>query len=317
MAGDLGARAGVVVVNFRSSHHVAKLLASLSQEQLAGITVWDNYSGEQEVLDIRAVCHGQSGVELIESPSNIGFGAAVNQAVERLRARCSIDWVWILNPDLVIAPGSLDILIRAADFYHCAIVSPLILNARDDTIWYSGGRLDKRRGRSIHSRMGQHFSDQDLVPFDYVDFVSGAAPLVKLDEWERVGGFDEHLFLYCEDAELSMRLSAAGMNQGVARAALARHAEGGSSGGGAAKSPTFYYYVQRNRLLVYPKQQHKLRFLLGAGFEETLRLYFNALRHVDSNTCARLLACTSGLVDGIRGRSGERQWAGRRDVTSR
>ena len=42
------------------------------------------------------------------------------------------------------------------------------------------------------------------------EWVSGACMLVRRDAYEAIGGFDEGLFLYCEDTDLCLRLWQAG-----------------------------------------------------------------------------------------------------------
>ena len=68
-----------------------------------------------------------------------------------------------------------------------------------------------------------------------------------------LGGFDEGLFLYCEDTDLCLRLWQAGHTVNFEPAALVRHVGGASSGAGetqaiAARSRIYYARKHRGRV---------------------------------------------------------------------
>lgn len=75
----------------------------------------------------------------------------------------------------------------------------------------------------------------------------GGAVLLSAAHLDEVGLFDESLFLYYEDTELSWRARRRGWRHVVAPAAVVRHRHASSSGVG---SDVFRYYTERNRLLV-------------------------------------------------------------------
>lgn len=78
----------------------------------------------------------------------------------------------------------------------------------------------------------------------------GAAVLLRASYLQDVGGFDERLFLYYEDLDLSWRGRTRGWRYRTAPAAVVRHRLGASSSVG---SPLFRYHVERNRLVVLAK----------------------------------------------------------------
>jgi GT2 family glycosyltransferase len=79
---------------------------------------------------------------------------------------------------------------------------------------------------------------------------SGASVLLRRAYIDDVGGFDERLFLYYEDFDLSWRGRARGWRYLYVPASVVRHAHAASSIEG---SELFDYYVERNRLLVHAK----------------------------------------------------------------
>ena len=78
----------------------------------------------------------------------------------------------------------------------------------------------------------------------------GGAVLLKKAYLDAVGVFDERLFLYYEDTDLSWRGRLQGWRYLYAPGALVRHRHAQSSGVG---SDTFRFYTERNRLLVLVK----------------------------------------------------------------
>lgn len=286
-----------VIVNFNSCDHVAACLASLYSGDSIPCLVWDNGSAHDDVEQLRLACGAYPSVTLVESPDNLGFGAAVNQAVDAVARAHDIEFAWVLNPDVVIHADALKNLVAAAKRHKYDILSPLILTpSTPSRIWYAGGVVDRRAGRSIHSRIGELFTDESEGVED-VSFVTGAAPLIRIESWQTLGGFREDLFLYCEDAELSMRWYDRGMKLGFCRDAVVTHAEGGSSGSGGP-SATFYYFVQRNRLIIYRRYSSILNLLLGQGAFETLRLLVFPFRR-RSGSVRRFRASLLGVWDGL------------------
>ena len=68
-----------------------------------------------------------------------------------------------------------------------------------------------------------------------VPIITGCLLLVRLADWERLGGMDEDYFLYGEDAEFSMRAGRAGLRRVVVPDAVIVHEVGGSSDAGGEK----------------------------------------------------------------------------------
>jgi GT2 family glycosyltransferase len=76
---------------------------------------------------------------------------------------------------------------------------------------------------------------------------SGAAVLLRAEHLRQVGGFDDTLFLYYEDVELSLRARRAGWRHVAVPQAVARHVHSATVVTG---SPLHQYFSERNRLIV-------------------------------------------------------------------
>jgi len=298
-------RTALVCVNYDSSAHVSRLLDSLRGVDVAEIILWDNFSSEDERVRLAAIVEQHPNARLEFADDNLGFGPAVNRAIATVQAE--VDQYWVLNPDITVEVDTLANLSRSAGEHDCAIISPLVLTGSGERIWYAGGDVVPPAGRTVHRMIGRERSAGALRGYSDVSFVTGAALLVKKDAWDTLGGFDERFFLYCEDADLSIRAERLGLRMGVESTAVARHFEGGSSGGTPdAKSATFYFYVQRNRLILYRQFVSRAQLLIGRGGVETLRLLVHPVLPISPGALGRLRASLSGVFAGIRGEVGPR-----------
>ena len=95
----------------------------------------------------------------------------------------------------------------------------------------------------------------------------GGAVLLKREYLDQVGLFDERLFLYYEDTDLSWRGRLRGWRYLYEPSSLVRHRHAASSGVG---SPVFLFYTERNRLLMLAKNA-PAKLALRAGLGELRR----------------------------------------------
>ena len=104
----------------------------------------------------------------------------------------------------------------------------------------------------------------------------GGAVLLKKAYLDAVGVFDERLFLYYEDTDLSWRGRLQGWRYLYAPGALVRHRHAQSSGVG---SDAFRFYTERNRLLVLAKNA-PLWLAARSGLGEVRRTAIINVRHL-------------------------------------
>jgi GT2 family glycosyltransferase len=211
----------VIVVNYNSSRYVERLLGDFEEEQAGDnsvrVTVLDNDSdavGECERLSVLAKAHGEL-VDLHFSESNLGFGAGVNRAIE-LANPDGEDLVWIVNPDMRIDAGALGLLREHLEAGVADVLCPTILDGSGDRIWFRGGSLDTRNVATEHVGYGRPMGmkRRHERPVARCSFLTGAAPFMTFQTWQRVGGYSPRYFMYFEDAEWSNRARLAGVRRG-------------------------------------------------------------------------------------------------------
>ncbi|MDZ4803665.1 MAG: glycosyltransferase [Candidatus Eisenbacteria bacterium] len=143
-------------------------------------------------------------VQLIESPTNRGFAAGVNLGL----ARASGEHLLVLNPDIVVHPGSID---RLVDFMaahpQAGLVAAKLLNP-DGTLQptcrtrYTVKTILLRRtilGKLFPNdrTLREHLMlDYDHATPRNVDWVAGACLMVRWEALEEVGPMDERYLLW-------------------------------------------------------------------------------------------------------------------------
>jgi len=105
-------RATIIIVNHNGRGHLDQALASLQQDHQPAyeVIVVDNASSDGSAEHIAT---RYPGVRLIRSGTNLGFGAANNQAARQAKG----EYLAFLNPDTKAEAGWLEPLIRALEIY--------------------------------------------------------------------------------------------------------------------------------------------------------------------------------------------------------
>ena len=184
-------------------------------------------------------------VTVIRNAENVGFGAAINQAV----AQSSAEFVCALNDDAYPSPAWLGELVEtclsADDVGLCA--SRIYLGSDRERLDSEGLAVygDGTTKQSGHGRAptADPRPREVLVP-------SACAALYRRSMFDALGGFDEDYFLYCEDADLGLRARRAGWRCLYAPGAVVDHDYSASAGRASALKA---YLVERNRLYTVAK----------------------------------------------------------------
>lgn len=207
---------------FRFTHHcLAALGRDLGGPPFEAVVVDD---GSED--DSRRLLCAYPGVRLVLNAQNLGFIASCNRGAAEARG----GYLVFLNNDTQVQPGWLDALIGTFEERPDAglVGSRLI---------YPDGR--QQEAGAILAADGSawnygHLDDPYKPQYSYLreaDYCSGAALAIPRALFERLGGFDEHFApAYYEDADLAMRVRAAGYRVYYQPAARVVHFEGVSAG---------------------------------------------------------------------------------------
>lgn len=200
----------VVIVSFNTRQILSDCLASLfrfSPGENFEVIVVDNASADGSPAMVKK---DFPQVRLLVNRRNLGFGRANNQGAALARG----EFILLLNSDTLVRPESLALLLAFARRQpRLGALGPGLLNA-DGTPQASAGSFPDL-WVSFKMLFGEHFFPFCRVRFAYsrsraVDWVVGAALLIKREVFRQVGGFDEKIFMYMEEVELCYRLKKAG-----------------------------------------------------------------------------------------------------------
>lgn len=231
---------GVAYVNFNSAEIISDSIETLSAPHQ--LIVVDNFHSDEARAKLHDLMH--SNTTIVERP-NDGFAAGVNAANASLDPSLSLV---LLNPDAKFAPQAMEQLISRAISSGADIVSPRILNAETNLIWFDGGYVRKLTGEVVH----RHFNETADAAVEYkeTEFVSGCALFLSPKARRELLPLREDLFMYYEDVELSTSAAKRGIQLWVDPHSIVYHDEGVTSRKvEQTRSPLFYYFQGRNRLI--------------------------------------------------------------------
>jgi N-acetylglucosaminyl-diphospho-decaprenol L-rhamnosyltransferase len=230
----------VVTVTYSPGHHLERFLASLSlaTERPVSVLMADNGSTDGTP---QAAVERYPNVRLFNIGANLGYGSAVNRAIEYLGERGEIDdWVLVANPDVQWGPNSIDALLEAAARWpQAGSLGPLIHDP-DGSVYPSARHLPSLIRGGMHAVIGPFWKGnpwtaayrQDrLEPSERpVGWLSGSCLLLRRSAFGQIGGFDERYFMYMEDVDLGDRLGKAGWLNVYVPSAEVLHHKGHSTG---------------------------------------------------------------------------------------
>jgi N-acetylglucosaminyl-diphospho-decaprenol L-rhamnosyltransferase len=217
-------RVAIVTVLHNSSAVIEKCLKSIPE----GVEVYvvDNAStdGCGELAK-----KARPSISLIRSDVNLGFGRGNNLALNKIVTEFAL----VLNPDTVMQEDTIPKLLKVADKYEdAAIIAP--------TMFYEDGTIQKTYKNSVFMREAKKSKyvrpDGDLC----AECLSGAAMLLRVSIFKKIGYFDPKIFLFYEDDDICLKAKNAGHSLVITPESNLVHLMGKSS------PPTYKYIFRKN-----------------------------------------------------------------------
>jgi len=135
-----------------------------------------------------------SKITLIRNQHNSGYGYSCNAGAKLAKGR----YICFLNDDMKLKPNTLDILVQTAHRHKVqGIFVCKEVDYYDEKIVRSVGMAMDRFGNTLSLK------NANCKP---VFYAPGSPSFMRLNIFREIGGFDEDLYLFVEDIDLSWRV---------------------------------------------------------------------------------------------------------------
>ena len=191
----------IIVVNYNTKnllkHCLNSIIKNFNKDDYEIIIV-DNSSQDGSVEMLKN--NFGDRIKLIVNNKNIGFGPANNLGASRAQGK----YLFFLNSDTITKS---DILAPLKKFLNnsreVGVIGPKLVLADRTEQPYAHGKFPNLLNVIIGKL--KKLTVKSGKPFE-VDWVSGAALIIRNDIFNQAGGFDEKFFMYFEDIDLCKRV---------------------------------------------------------------------------------------------------------------
>ena len=259
----------VVSVSFRSARLMIDCLRSIEKELSTprvklGAIVVDNASGDFPILSQAVQENGWSSwVKLILAPKNGGFAYGSNLGIQLAMDNGDADYIFLLNPDTQVRRHAIGSLIAFLESHRNVAIAGPSFEKLDGKGWPIAFRfpsiateLSAALGIGLVTKLlGDRTVEMRMAPVaQQVDWISGAAMMIRSDVFKTIGGLDENYFLYFEETDFCFRARKAGFSTWYVPESRVMHIMGQSTdvvieGCSRPKRLPAYWFESRRRYL--------------------------------------------------------------------
>ena len=212
----------ILILAFHSGHLLPDLVESIDKN--FSIVILDN-SQDYDLKNKLEKAYGN--VRVIIPKENLGFAKGMNLAIKQIKT----EYIFINPADVLLPEKCLDDLKKCLnEFDDFAMLAPTY---KKETT-YRNYELYSNKPK-INNTIAEEFGIKE------VDIIDGTF-IIKKSEFEKIGFFDENIFIYFEPWDLSKRVTLAGKKMFVCEKIKFEHL------GGQSHHPKFNFEatLQRN-----------------------------------------------------------------------
>lgn len=258
----------VVIVTYKSASFAIANLRSLLAERsdptlrIRAIVV-DNASGDlAEISRTAAKEQWLPWVTLMTAPLNGGFAYGCNIGIEAACSAIPPSYICLLNPDAQVRPGAIKALVQFLETHPEAGIAGPSFETGEGEDWRMAfrfptllGELEQGLEFSLASQLLRRWrvARQMGANRETVDWISGAAMMIRPQVFAAVGGLDENYFLFFEETDLCRRARRAGFATWYVPESRVMHIGGVSTTLGRdsrARLPAYWFESRRRYFAV-------------------------------------------------------------------
>lgn len=243
----------IILVNYQKYEDTFTCVDSILESQTTEeyrIVIVDNASTNDSWEQLQKFKDNPK-ITLIQAAENNGYCAGNNIGIKYSIDNISPDYIWILNPDTLVTPTTMQVLSDYAKTKEDLGVLGCKLVYYPDTYHLQalgGGNfglspLGELRSKRPLYRMES--SEKPLPKEVEVDIIIGASMFIPIGVFEKVGFLNEMFFLYADETEFCLRVLKAGFKNYAISEATVFHTDGYRQ---KTRSAYSEYYGNRNSL---------------------------------------------------------------------
>jgi len=252
-------KVSVIFVNYKSLRLIKKAIFSIIDNKTGvsyEIIVSDNSAQPKNESTLKKL---SEKIKYIRNKINVGYGMGINKAAREARG----EYLFILNPDTVVEKGTIDILVRFLDRdTKAGIVAPLLTDFKGKVYQQGVTELTPKKAIFVLSFINKLFPNNKLSREYFIkdwnekttkeaDVVPGTAFMMRRSLFEKVGGFDEKIFLFFEEFDLCRRVKNMGKKLYIIPQAKVKHHWGESTK--QESDDLMKIYFQKSRYYYFKK----------------------------------------------------------------
>jgi GT2 family glycosyltransferase len=255
-----GPLVSVIVLNYNGARWLDRCLKSIRAQTIfdkSEIIVADNNSPDGSDRMAAEIMQGWPDARVIQHGENLGYCEGNNRAAAQARGT----YLLFLNNDTWLEPTYLEAFLAETARAHACAATPLVMNYDDDSFQSLGAS-----GFDIFGLITLFQSHADTREVFMPD---GCSYLIQRELFEKLGGFDNKLFMFADEADLSWRVWISGERAVAVPSARMHHRSGANvnpAGGGTMAeyrtSDTKRYFANRNSLVLLLKNARNILLLL-------------------------------------------------------
>lgn len=207
-----------IILNYNDADTVLDLVGRIRNFAVFRyIVVVDNHSTDdsyEKLLPLQS-----DRIHVLRTERNGGYGAGNNFGIRYARETLGCDRVLLSNPDVYFSEELVEHLLETLDdTTAAAAVTAIQHNIHDEPIEDVAWRLPTAwqyavMGTRFGGKLASTRYDEPWLraaPIRAVDCLPGAFVLYDADKFCEVGGYDEQMFLFCEETTIGYKLKHAG-----------------------------------------------------------------------------------------------------------